>query len=555
MAQQNPTPDPSRTGARPRTGALSPLRYDLYRALWIATLVSNFGTWIQQVGAAWRMTAIAPSPDMVALVQVATALPALILSLPGGAVSDVVNRRIVLLTAQSWMLVASGLLAALDFLGLVGPWTLLALTFALGLGGAFNGPAWQAAVGDLVPRREIPAAVALNSIGFNIARSLGPALGGLIVAIAGAKMAFLLNALSYIGVIVVLFGWSGPTSQDGAPPERVWGAMIAGMRFARQSPTVRTVLIRTIAFTFPTSAIWALLPLVAKSAKGGGPITYGLLLGSLGVGAILGAGIMPRLRQRFGNEFVVSISGVVFGLVMLAVGYIPYVPILMLLLLGAGAAWMSALSSINTTVQLTVPGWVKGRALSIYLMALYGGLTAGSWFWGRVATDYSLAVSLSAAGAVALASLGLYHRYHLPGFDELDLSPSDTVPDPVPAFDIAPDAGPVLITVEYRVLPERADEFAASMREIRRIRRRDGARSWDIHRDVEQPDRWLESFTVASWAEHLRQHRRGTADDTRIFERARAFHHGDAPPKVTHLIAQEPDLGRVVPMRTRPGGG
>jgi MFS family permease len=314
---------------------------------------------------------------------------------------------------------------------------------------------------------------------------------------------------------------------------------------------VRTVLIRTIAFTFPTSAIWALLPLVAKSAQGGGPVTYGLLLGSLGFGAILGAGVMQRLRQRYGNEFVVSISGVAFGIVMLIAGYVPYVPILMLLLLVGGASWMSALSSINTTVQLTVPGWVKGRALSIYLMALYGGLTAGSWFWGRIATDYSLAVSLSAAGALALGTLGLSHRYRLPGFDDLDLSPTDALPDPAPAFDIAPDAGPVLITVEYRVLPERADEFVAAMREVRRIRRRDGARSWDIHHDVEQPDRWIESFSVGSWAEHLRQHRRGTADDTRVFQQVRAFHCGDAPPKVTHLIARE-SSGHLAPLHGPP---
>lgn len=558
MSQSSPVPDnvrPLHPGPKndPRATTWSPLGYRLFRALWIATLVSNFGTWVQQVGAAWLMTSIAPSPDMVALVQVATALPALLFSLPGGAVSDVLNRRIVLLVSQSWMLAASAVLAALDLFGAAGAWTLLGLTFMLGVGGAFSGPAWQAAVGDLVPRREIPSAVALNSVGFNIARSLGPALGGLIVAAAGAKAAFLFNALSYIGVIAVLFVWSGSSAAEGMPRERIFGAIAAGLRFGRQSQTMRTVLVRCVAFVFPTSSVWALLPVIARQT-GGGPVTYGLLLGSLGIGAVFGAGGMTALRRRFGNEALVAASGLAFSLVLLVLGHMRMLPVLMVLLLIGGASWMGALSSLNTTVQLAVPGWVKGRALSIYLMSLFGGLTVGSWFWGRIATDYSVAVSLTAAGVLGLLALGLRDRYRLPGFEDLDLTPAEAWPEPVVAFAVDPEAGPVLITVEYRVLPERTEEFVLLMQDVRRIRRRDGASDWDLYRDVEAPDRWLETFRVNSWAEHLRQHRRGTVDDSRVLQRIQELHVSDGPPKVAHLIGQEPIKGQIIPMPDQPAG-
>jgi quinol monooxygenase YgiN len=263
---------------------------------------------------------------------------------------------------------------------------------------------------------------------------------------------------------------------------------------------------------------------------------------------------MTTLRRRFGNEALVSISCAVYGLAMLVVAYARLIPVLMVLLLAAGASWMGALSSLNTTTQLAVPGWVKGRALSIYLMSLFGGLTLGSWFWGRIAADYSVHVSLTAAGLLGLLALGLRHRYRLPGFEDLDLTPAEAWPEPVVAFDVDPEAGPVLITVEYQVVPERAEEFALLMHDVRRIRRRDGASGWELYRDVERPDCWLEAFTVNSWAEHLRQHRRGTVEDTRILQRAADLHCLDGPPKVTHLVAQEPGQGRIIPMPDQPAG-
>jgi MFS family permease len=521
--------------------ALSPFRFGMFRAVWIGTLSANFGQWVQSVGAAWLMTLIAPSPDMVALVQAASSLPTLAFALIGGVLADLLDRRKVFIAGQSVMLLAAAALAICGQLGLLTPWLLLFLTFVLGSGAALRLAAYQALVGDLVPREEIPGAVALNSVGFNIARSTGPALGGSIVAAAGAQAAFLFNTLSNVAIIVVLLFWRGRRSSRQLPRERVFDAVVAGIRYAAQERTTKIVLLRALVFGTLGIASWALLPLIAKNDLGGGPVTYGVLLGCLGAGAIAGATIMARLRRAIGTETMVSAATAVFGLVTLALSFLHVLPLLIPVLVIGGIAWLLVMSSFNITMQMSAPGWVKGRAIAIYFTALFGGMAFGSWLWGRIAADYSVYLALILAGGMLVLSAVLGRWFSLPESGSLDLRPSRSWSPPELAFDFAPTSGPVLITVEYLVPRAAAASFVAAMEELRRIRRRDGAVQWGLYEDVARPERWLETFTIASWLDHLRQQDRLTMEDAAVEARARAFHTGADPPLISTLIVHRPD--------------
>jgi MFS family permease len=371
-----------------------PLRHPTFRSLWIATVASNVGTWLQSVGAAWLMTSLTSSAVMVALVQAATSLPMFLLSLPAGALADVVDRRKLLLFTQSWMTVAAAGLGILTFAGRTGPWTLLLFTTLLGLGAALNQPAWQAIVPELVPREELPPAITLGSIGFNIARAAGPALGGLIVAAAGAQANFLLNALSFLGVVVVLYRWERPEESSVLPAERFLGAMRTGVRFVRHSPEVLAVIVRGAVFVVCASSLWALLPVVARTELGRGPTGYGLLLTALGIGAVAGAMALPRLNRKGSTDLIVAVASLVFAGGILALGYVRSFWLLFAALLAAGGAWLSLLSSLNVAIQTLVPSWVRGRALSVYMLFIFGGLAGGSALWGAVAERAGVARSL-----------------------------------------------------------------------------------------------------------------------------------------------------------------
>lgn len=533
----NPTvPGGSLFAALRGSATLAPFRHRIFAAIWTANLVSHFGSLTQMVGASWLMTTIAPSPDMVALVQAATALPILLFSLATGAIADIWSRRGVMLTAQVLMFAVSASLAVLAFADAVTPWLLLGFTFALGTGAALHGPAWQASVGEQVARADIPAAVALNSLGFNIARALGPAVGGLIVAAAGSKAAFLFNAVSYLGLIVVLARWRPPVTERLLPPETMGPAMLAGLRYARQSPVVRAVLTRALGFGLCGSVVWALLPLVARHLVGGGPLTYGLLLGALGAGAILGALTSTPLRRRWNSEMVVRLAVAAFGLSLLGAAVIDAMLPLMALLLVAGTAWVLALSSFNIAVQLSAPRWVLGRAMAVYQMAVFGGMAAGSWLWGMAAAQTSVALALALAGLAMLATLLLAWRLPLPEHSTLDLEPSGAWPEPAVALDFDPRSGPVVTTVEYRIAAEDGPTFVAAMRAVRRIRRRDGARNWTLLQDIAEPEIWVERFEAATWLDHLRQHHRVTMDDRAIEARMLALHRGPEPPRIRHLL-------------------
>ncbi|HKA53646.1 MAG TPA: MFS transporter [Candidatus Binatia bacterium] len=517
--------------------AWSPLRHSLFRSLWIATVVSNIGTWMQNVGAAWLMTALTPSPVMVALVQAATSLPVFLVGLPAGALADVADRRRLLLWTQGWMLAAAAALGLLALAGAITPWGLLLLTFALGVGAALNAPAWQAIVPELVAPADLPAAVALNSVGFNIARAVGPALGGIVVALAGAGAVFLLNAASFLGVMGVLYRWRRTAPVSRWPAEHVLGAIRAGLRYVRYAPPLRAVLVRAGVFIVCGSALWALLPLVARTQLGLDATGYGLLLGALGVGAIGGAVLLPRLRRQVAADALVAAATIAFAAVTMVLVYVHEMALLCGVMMVGGAAWMALMATYNVAVQTAVPDWVRARALAAYLLVFQGGTAAGSALWGTVAARTGLSVALLGAALGLLGGLVVMVRYRLVSSEDGDLRPSLHWPEPTVARPLQPDEGPVLVTVEYHIDPLRAGEFVRAMEALRLARRRDGAMRWGLFNDTADPRRYVETFLVASWVAHLRQHERVTGADRAAQERVHSFHVGPTPPMVSHLLA------------------
>jgi predicted MFS family arabinose efflux permease len=493
---------------------------------------------MHNVGAEWLMTTLAPTPFVVALMQTAETAPTFLLALPAGALADIVDRRRLLLFSQAWMLVAAVALAGVTLAGVTTPSVLLALTFALGLGAAMNAPAWQAIVPELVPRGELASAVSLNSVAFNIARAVGPALGGIVVAAAGPWAVFLLNSCSFVGVIFVIYRWRREKVGSISPTERVLGAMRAGLRYARHAPELKSVMVRTGVFALCASALWAMMPLVARVELKLGAFEYGVLLGCLGAGAVAGVFVIARARRNVSTNLLVVLGTVVFAGATAALGYLTSYALLSVALFAGGVAWMTAMSSFNVSAQTVVPEWVRARALALYLLVFFGSLAAGAATWGALAERFGLHVTLYAAAAALLVGLAATPFFPLYGGEGLDLNPSLHWTDPTFVLEPHPERGPVLVTVEYFIDPARAEEFARAMQDVKRILRRDGATRWGLFADTAQPGRYLETFLVESWAEHMRQHARVTNEDRAAQTIARSFHVGDAPPVVTHLVAE-----------------
>jgi MFS family permease len=437
------------------------------------------------------------------------------------------------------MLVSAVSLAGLTFLGLTTPWVLLVLIFSLGLGAALNAPAWQAIIPDLVPRSQLPAAVSLNSVAFNIARAVGPALGGILVAAVGSWAVFLLNSLSFVGVILVLYHWKREPVESVSPTERIMGAMRAGVRYVRHDPNLRAVFVRTGVYVSCASALWAMMPLVARKELALGAFGYGVLLGGLGAGAIVAAFVLPALRRRLSVNTIVFVGTIIFATGIVILAKVRNFPLLSLAMIAAGVAWMSLMSSFNVSVQTIVPSWVRARVLAIYMLVFFGSMAVGSAVWGVVATHIGISPALLCAAGAMILGLGAAYFFPLHSRGGLDLEPSQHWPDPLFVTEPHPKAGPVLVTVGYQIEPERAADFVTAMREVKRILRRDGALRWGLFADPAQPGHYLETFLVESWAEHMRQHARVTIEDRRAQERARSFHVGASPPVVTHLVAED----------------
>jgi MFS family permease len=515
----------------------APLQNRVFRMLWIASIFSNIGSWMHEVGAGWLMTSLAPSPLMVALVQAATTAPVFLLALPAGALADIIDRRRYLIATQVWMMLAAAVLGVLTLVGWTTAPLLLMLTFALGIGTAMMMPAWGAMTPELVSRAELHAAIGLNTVGMNVARAMGPALAGLIIAATGPGVVFVLNAVSFLATIAALTSWKRAHKASELPAERLVGAVRAGLRYARHSPELRAVLTRGIGFFLFASAAWALLPLIVRQELSSGASTYGLFLACLGIGAIGGALLLPTVRNRVSRDRIVAGATVLYALAMLALAHSGNVYAAGGAMLLMGAAWISVVSSLMTAAQTALPAWVRARGLALFWVVFMGGMAAGSAFWGQIATWGGIPGALTAAAVGALVGVVAVRRYKVGLHDVADLSPSMAWPTPMQGDELELDRGPVMVTVEYQIDPARVREFSRAMHHMRRIRRRDGAFMWELFNDVEAPGRMVESFMVESWIEHLRQHERVTVADRDVSETVRAFHLGSEPPKVTHLVA------------------
>ncbi|WP_299907062.1 MFS transporter [uncultured Paracoccus sp.] len=516
--------------------ALAPFRHVDFRTLWAATLVSNFGGLVQQVGAAWMMTQLTDSATLIALVAASNTLPIMLLALMSGALADMFDRKTLLLTAQVLMASFSALLALAAWQGILTPWLLLGFTFLIGAGQALYNPPWQASMGDLVPREDLPAAVTLNSVGFNLMRSVGPAAGGLIVAVFGAAAAFFVNALSYIPLLAALVRWSPPKRPVTHTREPFISAVGTGLRYVALSPNLLRVIGRAALFGFGAVSVLALLPLVAKAHPQGGSMLFGGLLGCFGLGAISGAILNPRIRARMDNEHVIRLAFLGFALATLALGLTDTIWLHALAMLPAGASWVLALSLFNVTVQLSTPRWVVARGLALYQTATFGGMAAGSWIWGGVAGAHGVGSAFVCASAVLGLGLLIGFVFKAPEFGNLDLDPADRFREPPLALDLRGRSGPIKIMVDYQIALKDVPEFLRLMRQRRVIRRRDGARAWSLLRDLEHPEIWSESYQIATWDDYVRHNLRRTKTDNEVTQALRQLHRGEADPLVHRMI-------------------
>jgi predicted MFS family arabinose efflux permease len=516
-----------------------PLKTPIFRNLLLADLVSDVGTFMQTVGAAWLMLSLGAGTLQVALTQTASTLPFFLLALPAGAIGDIVDRRKLILITEAWMVAVAVVLAVAPIRGVMSPWLLLGLTFALSAGDAIEAPSWRALLPDLVKREDLAAASALSGIEFNVARAIGPALAGVLIATVGIGAAFATNVVSFFGVIVVVARWNRPRRKRTTPPETLTGATMAAVRYVRYAPVVRGLILRSAVTMFFASALLALLPTVARTV-GGSATGYGLLLGCFGVGAVLGAVAMQPARRRWSVEAVASGGVAILGVTIAATGAVAHVAVLAGVMLVAGASWIVFISLAGALIQTLAPDWVRARVLAVYLLAFQGGLAAGSAFWGDLAERAGIPAALFWAGLGTIATAALGRVAKLPD-STADVSPWNHWRVPSIVHDLGPelDQGPVLVTVEYLVNREHVAAFTRAIHDYEQVRRRDGASRWGVFKDLENADLYLETFLVSSWAEHLRQHERITRGDQKLEERLRQYTRKE--PVVRHLVYVEPN--------------
>ena len=524
--------------AAPRRAAF---RHKAFTVIWIATVVSNIGTWMYNAASGWLMVSLNGDALLVSLVQVANSLPMFLFALAAGALADIFDKRRFLIGVESATTLLSAIFAAMVQLGHVTPASLLLFMFLIGACGALSAPAWQSVVPQLVPAQDLAPAVAANSVGINISRAVGPALAGSIIGVAGIAAPFWVNALSNLAVIGALLWWRAPLKgASSLPAERFASAMRAGFRHARHNPHLRATLIRAVAFFLFASAYWALLPLVARNQIAGGPALYGVLLGAIGAGAVGGAFALPWAKSRLGPDLVVvtATAGTALSLALFGLARVPIVALAASLL--AGASWIAVLANLNVSAQVALPDWVRGRGLALFVTVFFGSMTLGSALWGEVADLAGLPLTHFIAAAGALLAIPLTRRWRLQTGAGVDLTPSMHWPVPVVTHAIERDRGPVLVTVEYRLASQQnRSAFLTALERLAHERRRDGAYAWGMFEDTSEQGRFLETFLVESWLEHLRQHERVTHADRVLQEQIhRLLGH---TPTVRHLVSVEPD--------------
>jgi predicted MFS family arabinose efflux permease/quinol monooxygenase YgiN len=398
-------------------------------------------------------------------------------------------------------------------------------------------PAWAAIVPDLVRHDELPSAVALSSVGINVSRAIGPAIAGVLVAAVGAWLVFALNALSYFGILAVLIRWRREHRKSTLPAERFVSAIRVGLRFVMHTRSLQAVLIRGIAFFVFASATWSLFPLIVRRELGRGPETYGLLLTCIGVGAVAGAMVLPRLRATLSRDVLVAGASVLYALAALMLAHVQNLGLLVVAMLATGVAWISILSALQVAAQMTLPAWVRARGLAAFVVVLMGGMALGSILWGQVATRIGIPAALTTAALGMAVAIGLTWRFKLGHHQALDFTPSMEWPAPVLAEIPEPDSGPVMAMIEYRVQPGKHADFVAAMQAVREMRRRNGAYFWELFHDAADPDRFVECFMDESWLEHLRQHERVSVADREIQRRAKQFLVEGESTRTTHLLA------------------
>ncbi len=509
--------------------ALAPLRHKLFRLLWGANVVVSLGVWMQSTGAGWMMTSLSTNALMVSMVQAATIVPVFLFALPAGAIADIVDRRLFIIGTQTWMLLAASILAVLTFFGATGAWELLALTFAIGLGAAMNNPAWGSVMVEAVPRSDLVQAVALNGVGFNIARAVGPALAGFLLLAGGPALTFGLNAVSYVAVIWVLLSIHRRHRTSSLPREHFLSAMRTGMRFVRHTPQMRAAMIRSAAFFFPCAAPWAVLPLVVREQLGLSAGVYGVLLGLMGIGGVTAGLVLPQVRQHAGRGTIVfaatlmSLAGV--ALLGLARHWLP--ACVGMLLFGLG--WVTASSVTQGAAQLAAPAWVRSRALAIYQLAFNFAMAVGTFFWGWLGTEIGISEALLSAAVCGLVFAVGFRRFSLDPVAAPSLAADVPV---VPLTDtVAPSLTPVLNSnrgrvmenQHYRILPDTKDAFLEVMAEVRDVRGRAGAVLWQLGEDISDPEHWVEIWWMENWTDHLREAGRMSEEDRAVLARALAF--------------------------------
>lgn len=526
---------------RASMSAWSPFRYRTFTIIWIGTVVSNIGGWMSTAASGWLMTSLDSSPFIVSMVQVATSLPMFLLGIPAGALSDIVDRRRFLLFGELSIMAASVVFALLVAWSLITPTSLLIMTFVVSVGSAVTAPPWQAVVNQLVPKSDLPPAIALNSVGINVSRAVGPALGGIVISAFGIAAPFWINAFSNAGVIAGLVSWHPPPKEQARlPPERLGSAMRTGLRHARYNPHLSATLIRAAGFFLFASAYWALLPLVARSQIGSGPTLYGILLGAIGAGAVSGAFTLHWAKAKLGADWLLGAGaiGTAVATLMFGVSREPVLAIAASFV--AGVAWIASVSSLNVSAQLALPEWVRGRGLAVFVTVLFGAMSLGSAFWGEVATLAGVSAALFAAAAGALIAIPLTWRWKLQTGALVDFSPSMHWAAPITTHEVEPDRGPVLVTVEYHIDPKDRLPFLEALGRYARERRRDGAYDWALFEDPAQDGRFIETFLTDSWLEHLRAHERVTNTDRAREQNLRHFLiNGES--KITHFIGVHSD--------------
>ena len=519
-----------------KPGAFAPFTHKAFALLWTATLISNIGTWMHDVGAGWLMTTLNSSPAVVSLVQAATTLPVFLFALFAGALADRLDKRKMLIAINAVLMVVISVLTALVWQEMMTPTLLILFTLAIGTGAAFMAPAWQAVVPQLVPRDTLKPAIALNSMGINISRAIGPAMAGILIAAVGLAAPFALNAVSHVIIIIALVLWRPEPRSARVHTGSIASEMATGVRHVRHNPPMVATLVRALAFFLFASAYWSLLPLIAREAEGGGSELYGILMALIGAGAVTGALLLPRLGGKLTSDQTVMVgtTGTALAIVVLALSATP--PALMAAAFLGGLSWIAVLTSFNVSAQMALPDWVRARGLAVFLMGFFGSMAFGSVLWGQLATATAVPVALLTAAAGLILGMLATRRFKVGQGETLDLTAAASWPEaPVPEMESAGDRA-AMVTVEYHIAEDDRAAFQTAIRDFAKERLRDGATQWHLHQSVEDPLVWIESFHLPSWAEHLEQHKRVTQHDADLQDHVRAFDARDTGPVVRHYV-------------------